>query len=491
MKKAYIDANKVRQAATGNWLAILATLAPHIEGALKRPGRHTGCPVHGGKDGFRLFKDVDQTGGGICNSCGAKSDGISLLMWLNDWSYQEALKHTAGLLGVESSTASRKRPAASTVQPEQSATKPIATYVGEVHKWGTACYKHNQSNGKSFYLELKTEDVPVQELWGWGLKPLTTGLKKGQRVRVCNMGRKNGRANVWTIEHLDQDVQEHSEPELEDQSNVISLYRDKPWLREVQEKIQQRIEREQLYAVQLKERIAGIWDECLSILDPASKPGRIYLNSRGIGMRAISQDALRFHPSLPYHDQEGNKLGEFPSLVAAIRNADGELVTLHRTYLSSEGTKAKVPGGGPTKKMMPIPHGMDVKGCSIPLLDIGNSGVLGIAEGMETALSAARATGIPTWAAVSAVLLECFEVPKGVGTVVIWADKDRSRTGEVSAQALAQRLEAQGVNVHIMLPATAIPALAKSVDWNDVLVKEGVMGFPSPSYIRAIKSQAQ
>lgn len=400
MKQAYIDANKVRQAAAGNWLAVLSTLAPHIEGALKRPGRHTGCPVHGGRDGFRLFKDVDQTGGGICNSCGAKSNGISLLMWLNDWSYPEALKHIAGLLGVESSAASSKRPAASTVQPEQSAT------------------------------------------------------------------------------------------ELEDQSNVISLYRDKPWLREVQEKIRQRAEREQLYAVQLKERIAEIWDGCLSILDPASKPARIYLNSRGVGMRAISQDALRFHPSLPYHDQEGNKLGEYPCLVAAIRR-DGQLVTLHRTYLSSEGTKAKVPGGGPTKKMMPIPHGMDVRGCSIPLLELGDSGVIGVAEGMETALSAARATGIPTWAAVSAVLMECFEVPQGVHTVVIWADKDRSRTGEVSAQALEQRLKKQGIKAHIMLPGTAIPALSKSLDWNDVLVTEGAMGFPSPSYIRTIKSQAQ
>lgn len=498
MKKAYIDANEVRQAARGNWLAVLATLAPHIEDALKRPGRHAGCPIHGGKDGFRLFKDVDQTGGGICNSCGAKSDGISLLMWLNDWSYPEALKHVGGLLGVDSATGSTKRPAARAVQravqPEQNtSSKAIATYEGEVHNWGTAPYRHSTSNEKSFFLELRTEDVPIRELWGWGLKPLTTSLKKGQRVRVCNMGRVNGRANVWTVEHLDQDAQEHSEPETEllDQSNVVSLYRDKPWLREVQEKIQQRVEREQQYAVQLKERIAVIWDQCLSILDSAAKPGRIYLNSRGVGMRAISQDALRFHPCLPYHDQEGNKLGEYPCLVAAIRSADGQLVTLHRTYLSSEGAKAKIPGGGSTKKMMPIPHGMSVLGCSIPLLDVGESTILGVAEGMETALSGARATGIPTWAAVSAVLLESFEVPEGVDTVVIWADKDRSRTGEVSAQALAQRLEAQGVNVHIMLPATAIPAQAKSIDWNDVLVKEGVMGFPSPSYIRAIKSQAQ
>ncbi|ECS4958781.1 zinc-binding protein, partial [Salmonella enterica subsp. enterica serovar Typhimurium] len=53
---SYYKADTVREAANGNWLFILAALAPHLEPALRKPGRHVSCPIHGGKDGFRLFK---------------------------------------------------------------------------------------------------------------------------------------------------------------------------------------------------------------------------------------------------------------------------------------------------------------------------------------------------------------------------------------------------------------------------------------------------
>lgn len=502
MKKVFFDANKVREAAAGNWLAILATLAPHIEGALKRPGRHVGCPIHGGKDGFRLFKDVDQTGGGVCNSCGPKKDGISLLMWLCSWDYPSALSHVAGLLGVEPESRSNDKkvkhskpvPAeqSSHEHPAKPAGAPLSVHEGQALKWGEANYQHKASNGRSFFLELKSEGGTTV-LWGWNLKPLTAELKQGQLVRLSKYGRGAGNCTQWFVESLETTEINSPEPATNepmfDQSNVVSLYRDKPWLREVQAQIQKRLERETEYATHLKGRIAQIWEQCLPLCANEAAPGRMYLNNRAVGAHGVSQDALRFHPSLPYHDEEGNKVGEYPCLVAAICDMDGDLVTLHRTYLSDNGTKAKIPGGGSVKKMMPIPHGLDVKGCAIQLIDAEESGVIGIAEGMETALSTYRATGIPAWAAVSAVLLECFEVPEHVHTVVIWADKDRSLTGELSANALVERLTKQGVSAHVMLPSTAIPALSKSIDWNDVLVREGSLGFPDPRLIRLIKEQ--
>ena len=40
-------------------------LAPALEPALSRVGRHVACPVHGGTDGFRLFRDADRRAG-VC-----------------------------------------------------------------------------------------------------------------------------------------------------------------------------------------------------------------------------------------------------------------------------------------------------------------------------------------------------------------------------------------------------------------------------------------
>ncbi|WP_295622799.1 toprim domain-containing protein [uncultured Lamprocystis sp.] len=86
-----IDVAVVRAQARGQWIGILGRLAPTLDQALARPGRHVPCPVHGGRDGFRVFRDVGHTGGGICNTCGSFRDGFALLMWANDWGFRAAL----------------------------------------------------------------------------------------------------------------------------------------------------------------------------------------------------------------------------------------------------------------------------------------------------------------------------------------------------------------------------------------------------------------
>ncbi len=90
-----VEVSTVREYARNQWTGLLGRLAPTLERALARPGRHVPCPVHGGHDGFRVFRDVNQTGGGICNTCGSFSDGFALLMWANDWSFRQALEAVA------------------------------------------------------------------------------------------------------------------------------------------------------------------------------------------------------------------------------------------------------------------------------------------------------------------------------------------------------------------------------------------------------------
>ena len=82
-----MDAKELKMLATGRWESIINSLAPQLIQAVERKPNHVACPVHGGTDGFRLFRDFDETGGGVCNTCGIRHDGYGLLMWVNGWNF--------------------------------------------------------------------------------------------------------------------------------------------------------------------------------------------------------------------------------------------------------------------------------------------------------------------------------------------------------------------------------------------------------------------
>lgn len=94
---------EVLKHANGNWHQILFDLGPGLRDALEAgSNRHVSCPVHGGTDGFRLFDDYRDTGGGVCNTCGNKPSGELLLSWVNGWGWQETRDHVRGFLGLDS-----------------------------------------------------------------------------------------------------------------------------------------------------------------------------------------------------------------------------------------------------------------------------------------------------------------------------------------------------------------------------------------------------
>ena len=90
----------VKHAAQGRWLEILQAIAPDLQHAIKRCPQHVPCPVHGGKGGFRLFKDANLSGGGISNADGAKPNGFELLMWVLDCDFKTVLSDVADYLGI-------------------------------------------------------------------------------------------------------------------------------------------------------------------------------------------------------------------------------------------------------------------------------------------------------------------------------------------------------------------------------------------------------
>jgi len=85
------SAREIKLQSTGLWNELITSLVPQLTPAIKKTGKHIVCPVHGGKDGFRVFNNFADTGGGICNTCGNFSDGFALIEWANGWSFKESL----------------------------------------------------------------------------------------------------------------------------------------------------------------------------------------------------------------------------------------------------------------------------------------------------------------------------------------------------------------------------------------------------------------
>ena len=94
-----MNSQHIKSQSSGKWFEIIMTLSPHLTPSLKKIGKHAPCPIHGGKDGFRVFNNFAQTGGGICNTCGHFSDGLALLQWANGWSFKEVLNALNQYLG--------------------------------------------------------------------------------------------------------------------------------------------------------------------------------------------------------------------------------------------------------------------------------------------------------------------------------------------------------------------------------------------------------
>jgi len=217
-------------------------------------------------------------------------------------------------------------------------------------------------------------------------------------------------------------------------------------------------------------RLKEVWQASTPI---AGSPAEKYLAARGIWPENIPV-GLRAHPGLPYvHGKERTFYGKFPCLLAPIRNLDNALVSIHRIFLTPEGKKAPVPD---PKKMMS--QYLELSGSAIQLFK-PTGDTLGLAEGIETALAAHAISRMPTWACVSAVLMEQVEVPKYIKKVVIWGDLDASNRGIEASTVLAERLEAKGIQVQVYLPNCPIPEGEKGVDWLDVLLSQGVNGFPA------------
>ncbi|MEQ1528907.1 MAG: toprim domain-containing protein [Methylococcales bacterium] len=167
MKNKKLDSTPIRQEAKGRWLSILGTLCPDIEKQLSKPGKAGSCPVHGGKDGFRLFRDADSTGGGICNTCGAKPDGFALLMWMNGWDFPTTLEAVANTLGYQSAINRKPVQLRSVPVKQKVISKPTITddWIKKMLKatWGNS-FPWYSSNAGLLRHYLQQRGLDIKEL---------------------------------------------------------------------------------------------------------------------------------------------------------------------------------------------------------------------------------------------------------------------------------------------------------------------------------------
>lgn len=355
------DSRKTKDMASGHWLDILRDLAPELAPAIEKLPNHVQCPYsQKGTDGFRLFKDANQTGGGVSNSHGVFPDGFNLLMWINDWKFPEA--HDA------------------------------------VYEWLNGC-------------------AP----------------------------------------------QKPAKRQFEQSSNDVST------------------------AEEAKKRrylLNKLWTQTGSLDSMDASPASTYLAKRRCFPLPWDIPDLAFHKSLQYKSENG-LVQNHPGMLAVVRDRSGKAVTLHRTFLSENGGKAVVAN---PKRMMPVPQDTMVTGGAIRLQPANWEGeIIGVAEGIETALSVSCATNMVCWSTMSSTLLATFTPPEWVKQVVIWADCDKQRivkkngklietglAGQKAAHGLQDRLWKMGVESEIRIPpAELVDESKKSTDWADVYCKYG------------------
>lgn len=206
-----------------------------------------------------------------------------------------------------------------------------------------------------------------------------------------------------------------------------------------------------------RDYLAHLWNDAIPVT--ADDPVGLYLTRRALTVP--KSPALRYVPALAYWHDDGS-VTTHPAMLAAVTAPDGELVAIHRTYLTVDGHKAVVPAVKKlTRTAGPLAGAAIRLGDPVPRPD--GRLALGVAEGIETALAAAILSGIRTWPCVSAHGLAAFVPPARVSSVYVFADHDANGVGQKAAADLTKRLARAGVMVRVIAPEAV-------GDWNDELM---------------------
>lgn len=200
-------------------------------------------------------------------------------------------------------------------------------------------------------------------------------------------------------------------------------------------------------------RALRLWNEAVPLAGTCAEE---YLRRRRI---TLLPKALRYHPQTPI--RLGNALELRPAMIAALHDGGdtsfGRFVAVQRTFLERSGACRARDLDDP--KMI---LGRPLSGAVI-LAEATT--ILGLAEGVETALSAMMLFDIPVWAALGSSRLAQVAIPQKVNHLVLFADSDPA--GRIGAASAAEAYGVPGRTIETLYP----PEVCK--DWNDVLRSGG------------------
>jgi putative DNA primase/helicase len=200
----------------------------------------------------------------------------------------------------------------------------------------------------------------------------------------------------------------------------------------------------------LRARARDIWDRSRAT---EGTPVAAYLAARSLHG---TSPALRFNGRTPLG--AGEDVTYRPALIAALHEEE-RLVAVQRCFLDVPAHHLARDLSNP-RRLLGRPGGG-----AVVLLPA--TGVLGLAEGIETALSAARLLNIPVWATLGAERLPRIRLPDHVSRLVLLPDRDRS--GRIGAAKAAQAYARDNRCVETAWPPAGFN------DWNDALRANAVI----------------
>ncbi|PNU03790.1 DUF7146 domain-containing protein [Novosphingobium guangzhouense] len=198
-----------------------------------------------------------------------------------------------------------------------------------------------------------------------------------------------------------------------------------------------------------RRRALAVWEEATEIF---RTPAQVYLRQRHI---TILPRALRFHPRTPI--RLGSTLEYRPAMIAALCEVDASggrrFHAIQRTFFDRKDARRA--------RDLPAPRMTMGRPANAAVILAEATSELGLAEGVETALSAMMLFGIPVWATLGSDRLHQVTIPSNVTRLVLFPDNDPA--GARGSMRAVQSHKRPGRTIETAFP----PAFFK--DWNDVL----------------------
>lgn len=417
----HIDAEKVRKEAESRWFTIFDKLVPgKLDDAMRRPGAHVGCPVCGGTDRFRLYRDARKTGGGWCNNCynprtGKRGfgDGFDLLLLLLGWgpdNFPRLLEEIADVLQMpepEQPVQRRNEGGGDRRHPQAGAALERRTPV----------FDADAERDERIWASLRRvwqEAVPLShpDAFAGRLYLFNRGLNS-LPWEECPFVRLHPSLAYWEVDPTSNRRQKVGEfpclvfRVLDAEDQTVTLHR--------------------IYLTQDGRKA------------PVSDPKKLMEVPSN---RSMTGACIRLGPPGPVLG-----IAEGPETALAVQIATGIPCwsAISATFL---------PFAFPTETFE-VPAQEEDKGFV--------ASVIGRIRRPQS---------------VSTVKRTHVCLPEGVEAVAVWADLDRSGAGEMAAKDLKRILMTSGIQCQVWLPQIDIPDGVKGVDWLDVFVEMGRSGFP-------------